>query len=419
MKILQIHKYFSKKRGGGSVSAFFETKALLEKRGHEVVVFSMHDQENEPSAYSEHFAEHFDIEKAKGFTDKVRLAPKVVYNREAQKKLEALIQQERPEIAHVHNIYHYLTPAILHTLKRYNIPIVFKLSDYKVVCPNYKLYTKSDICTRCRGGKYYNVFFQRCLKDSSSASFLAMVEAYVHKYLKSYNLVDRFLAPSEFMIDTCASFSIPREKMRLLRNVLNFSGYEPQWEKESFFLYMGRVSEEKGLLTLLKAVRLLHEKDALHGHALSIAGIGPQVQDLKKYVEAHDLQDKVHFHGFVKKGTEEWKWLMSRARFSVLSSIWYDNSPIAISESMAFGTPVIVSDRGGTKEMIEDDKSGFVFAAGDERSLAEKMEMLLNDSQKVREFGERGVERVQKINNEDAYYNTLMSYYEEAIQENS
>jgi hypothetical protein len=129
MKILQIHKYYTKERGGGSVSAFFQTKKILENRGHQVLVFSMQDKDNYSTYYSKYFAEHFDINETKSVFQKIKFAYKSVYNKEAQKKMATLIKKEKPDVAHVHNIYHYLTPAILHTLKQYQVPVVFKLSD--------------------------------------------------------------------------------------------------------------------------------------------------------------------------------------------------------------------------------------------------------------------------------------------------
>ena len=415
MRILQIHKYFSRQRGGGSVSAFFETKKLLEKRGHQVIVFSMQDESNEASEYSRYFVSHFDINQTKNFPEKVRLALRSIHNREAQKKLEQLIQDTQPEVAHIHNIYHYLTPAIFFTLKKHNIPIVFKLSDYKIICPNYKLFTEGKICERCRGGKYYNAVRHKCLKNSYAVSAVAMLEAYYHRWKKSYDLIDRFLAPSNFMIEKVSSFGFPREKMTLLRNVLNFFNFQPSFAKENYFAYVGRISEEKGLNTLLEAVAILQKENNLFNHKLLIVGQGPEEENLKKLARQLKIEKLVKIKGFLPKNSPEWVKLFQKARFTVLPSIWYDNSPVAISESMAFGTPVIVSHLGGTPEMIEDGKSGLVFQAGQAEDLAEKIKTMLSDLSATGKMGEKAVERVKEINNEEKYYQKLIQVYQEVI----
>ncbi len=418
MKILQIHKYYSFQRGGGSVSAFFETKKLLEERGHQVIIFSMQDKTNEKSPYSKYFISHFDINQTKNFREKIKLGIRSIYNREAKKKLEILLQKEKPDIAHIHNIYHYITPSIIDSLKKYHIPIVFKLSDYKIVCPNYKLFTQGHICQKCLQGRYYNTFIHKCLKDSYAISFVAMLEAYFHKWKKTYTKVNRFLAPSQFMIDIVSSAGIPSKKISLLRNVLNFSQFEADFEKRNYFAYVGRISEEKGLDILLKAVAFLKNNQQLFNHKLLIVGKGPSEKKLHQLAQKLNITDVVKFKGFLAKNTRDWKNIFQKARFTVLPSIWYDNSPVAISESMAFGTPVIVSNLGGTPEMIENEKSGLIFEARDKIDLAEKILKLISNPQKAKEMGKKAFQRVHKINNEELYYKKLFQIYKEVIKEN-
>lgn len=412
MKILQIHKYFSYQKGGGSVAAFFETKKLLESKGHDVIIFSMKDESNEKSGCEKYFIDNFDINEAGNIWEKIKLIPKVINNREAEKKIEELIKAERPDVAHVHNIYHYITPSIFKVLKKHNVPIVFKLSDYKVICPNYKLFNKGEICERCRGGKYYKCFLGRCLKNSKAASLVAMLEAYFHKIKGSYDYIDYFLAPSKFMRDMCVSFGISESRIILLRNVLNFENIEPEFQKDKYFSYVGRLSEEKGLDALVKAIKIIKDENKLNNFELRIAGDGPEKDKLVKMAKELGVKKNVRFLGFLKRDSYAWKEIMQKSSFTVLPSKWYDNSPIAISESMAFGTPVVVSGRGGTKEMISE-KCGLVFEAGDEKDLAEKIKFMLeNDTRSMRESA---VARVSKINSAENYYKNLMLAYEKAI----
>jgi glycosyltransferase involved in cell wall biosynthesis len=416
MKILQIHKYYSKKRGGGSVSAFFETKKLLEKRGHEVMIFSMQDDDNEFAKESKYFADHFDIRSTKNIFQKMWLIPRIIYNRNAAKNLNKLLQDKKPDVAHVHNIYHYLTPSIFKVLKKNNIPIVFKLSDYHVICPNYKLFAHGQIDNSCKQKKYYKLFFNRSINDSYLESFVAMLEGYVNKWYKFYDYVDAFAAPSNFMKELCVEYGLPRKKINILRNVINFEEYSvTNIQKEKYFLYMGRISEEKGLKVAIDAIAKIKNNNKLNNWKFIIAGKGPYEKTLCKYVKSKKLEKNIRFVGFYEKGSVEWVHVMSKASVAVLPSIWYDNSPIAISESMVFKTPVIVSDYGGTKEMIKDGESGFVFKTGESIDLAQKMQIFIDNEELVETLGTCAFKYVMDLNSEEKYYNKLMQIYKSII----
>lgn len=416
MKILQIHKYFSRKRGGGSVTAFFQTKKLLESKGHKVIIFSMQDEENEKTVYNKYFIKNFDINKAKNPWDKISWAFKSIFNFEAQRKLAELIEKEKPDVAHIHNVYHYLTPSIFHTLKKNNIPMVFKLSDYKAICPNYKLFNKGEVCEKCKGGKYYNCFLNRCLKNSWSISFIAMKEAYVHKFLRSYQKIDFFLAPSEFMKRKCVEFGISVGKIKILRNVVDVDDFSQKnnSKEKNYFLYYGRISEEKGLEDLIKAFKISKNNDKLKGNRLKIVGQGPYEDYLKNIVKELGLEEDVIFLGF-KEGEKLIK-IIQEAKFVVLPSVWYDNSPLVISEAQLLEKPMLVSDRGGSKEMIIEDETGLIFKTGNLIDLSEKIEKLLKATFSQRkEMGKKGRENIKKLNDKEKYYQKLIGIYKDLI----
>ncbi len=411
MKILHIHKYYGQQLGGGSVTSFFETRALLERKGHQSMVFSMQDEKNDPSPYSRFFIERFNVNEPRGLLAKARLVPRVIWNREAADRLDALLRQERPDVAHLHNFYNYITPSILPVLRRHGIPSVHKLSNYKLLCPNYQLFTQGEVCERCRGHRYYQAVRHRCVKDSHAASLVAALDAYLHHWLGSYRAIDLFIAPSEFMRRKAIEFGMPADRLVLLRNVFDFSRMTPVLKKRDYFLYMGRLADGKGLDDLLQAMALMQRDDRLRGHRLKIAGRGPDEARLRDLTERLGLADVVEFCGFVGKGSEAWIELLQQARFSVLPAQWYDNSPNAVSESMAFATPVIVSDRGGSKEQLEHGVSGLVFAAHQVEELAACMTRLLDDPDACAAMGGRALARVRELNDEENYYRGLMAIY--------
>lgn len=415
MKILQIHKYFTRKRGGGSVTAFFETVKMLSQKGHEVSVFSMQDKDNNPSPYSKYFSGHFDLNEKCGFWEKTRRASKVLYNFEAERNLEKLIKEEKPDIAHLHNFYHYLSPSIINVLKKNNIPIIMTLHDYKLICPNYKLFSEGNICEKCKGGKYYNCFFKRCLKDSLSGSLLAMAEAYLHKIIGSYEKVDAFIAPSLFMKNKCVEFGIPREKIKVIRNPIDPENIKKDinysLEEKNYFLYYGRLSQEKGIDVLIETVSKLKKENLLGKNTLCIAGKGPEEGSLKDLAKRLDVEDRVKFLGF-KLGKDLMD-TIRQSKFVAVPSVWYDNSPMVILESQIAKKPVLVSDSGGSKESIIDGETGFVFKAGDADDLEEKIKKILAFQKEEREFmGQKGYENILKINDSETIYREILEIYE-------
>lgn len=415
MKILQIHKYFTRKRGGGSVTAFFETIKMLSQKGNEVSVFSMKDENNNPTPYSKYFSDHFDLNEKTGVLRKMKMASKVLYNFEAKKKIEKLIQEENPQIAHLHNFYHYLSPSIISVLKKNNIPIVMTLHDYKLICPNYKLFSRGKICEKCKGRKYYHCLSGKCIKNSFSKSFLAMIEAYLHGILGSYQKIDMFISPSFFMKSKCIEFGIPQEKIKVIRNPIDFENLSKDIDyslkEKNYFLYYGRLSEEKGISDLIKSVAKLEKEKLLQNNELCIVGKGPEEENLKRLSKELNIENRVKFLGF--KLRKELMDLVRQSKFVVVPSVWYDNSPMVVVESQIAKKPIIVSDFGGTKELIIDGKTGFVFKAGNISDLSEKIKKTLLLQREERELmGQNGHDNILKINDSERIYKETIEVYE-------
>ena len=214
MKILMINKFHYLR--GGSERAVFDLMKLLEINGHQVINFSMRDKKNVASKYDKFFIKNVNFEKFN-----VINIIKFFYNYEAVNKLKKLVEAEKPDIAHLHNIAHQISPAIISVLKKNNIPIAQTLHDYKLICPNSRLFSQGKICEKCQSGKYYNCFFGKCAHDSWVKSFLGMSEAYLNNSLfKYYNKINIFIAPSRFMKDVCVKFGLPENKIKVIYNFI-------------------------------------------------------------------------------------------------------------------------------------------------------------------------------------------------------
>lgn len=410
MKILLIHNHFSKEYIDDTTSLFFETKSLLERHDNTVIVFSMSNPSNEFSPHNIYFADAFDRSTMNWFR-KLCAFPRSLYNRDAIDKLRVLLKDEQPDIAHVFAVEEQISPSIFSLLKEYGIPIAYRISDYRSICPNAKLFSRGKFDRACEGGHYYKLFFRRSIHHSLIASFSGMVRGYINHFFRFYEYIDLFLAPSSAAQKIYGEYHISPEKIVVLRNALNPTKYHYMFEKKKYILYIGRLSEEKGILTLLSAIHLLVQQAKMQDYKCLIVGEGPQEKILKQFVKENSLQDVVHFVGSCRKDLHQWEDLQKHALCSVAPNLWPDPAPITVSEAMAFGTPPIVSNTGGASESIIDGQSGLLFEAGNSEDLADKLELMISDTSFSESMRREARKHVSKICDPQVYYDNLMMYY--------
>lgn len=367
MRILQINKFHYLKDGASR--SYFETARLLTEQGHEVAFFSMNHPDNFFTSWRKYFIDQVNYDNVKGWRATLQSSLKIIYNRQAVRNLEKLLKDFRPDVAHLHIIYHQLSPAIIRVLHKHHIPIVMTLHDYKLISPNYMLFNKGRISYKACGGKYYQVIYNKAIKNSYLKSILAAVEAYVHnRILKTYNLIDCFIAPSSFMKSMCTRYGIPAHKVVVLPHFIPPDFLNMQLKSESvrddYLLYVGRLSEEKGIASLLRAIAILPAEIKL-----KVVGSGPQKKYLQSLTNELKLTDRVEFIGNTDSSTVAK--LMQKARYTVVPSIWLEVFGYVALESLAQGTPVIASRIGALPEIIKDGINGFLFTSGDSQELAQ------------------------------------------------
>ena len=403
MKILQINKFFY--RRGGAETHFLDLCRLLESHGHEVIHFSTADSRNESSPYGRYFVPSIDMRSSRGLFDGLKVAGHILYSTLAARKLEQLIKDTKPDIAHLHNIYRHLSPSILPVLKKYKIPVVMTLHDYKMICPNYKLYTQGAICERCRKHKYYQAIAHRCVFDKTMPSAMAALEMSVHKIWGVYKKnIDLFISPSEFLKKKFGEWGI-ENKIEVVPNFISPSlrvaceaiSHSPC----DYLLYFGRLTEEKGLLTLIWAMKQLPDIK------LRIVGDGPLKEKLQNLV---DMPDNIQLVGY-KSGDELAREIVG-ARAVVIPSEWYENYPMSALEAISYGKPIIAANIGGLPEIVRDQKSGLLFQSGNASDLVDKIKLLWDDTALARTLGQAGQKQVSEENNPDVYYRRIKNIYE-------
>ena len=409
LKILKIDKYYFIK--GGAERYYFELKKILESYGHEIIPFSMQHSENFQTEYEQYFVDNIEFNQAsaiKKLINAPKILERIVYSFHAKSRLEKLINKVKPDIAHLHMIDHQLSPSILHTLKKHNIPVIQTVHQYKIACPNYKFYnpTKGQICEKCVNGNFLHPIIERCHKNSIFASSLLTLEAYVHKMLNIYNNIDLFHVPSAFMGKKLIESGINEDKVFKLYYTINLDDYPYHPQYDDYFIYYGRLSHEKGILTLLKAAANFPKSKLL------IIGDGPQRNELEKFAAKNDLKH-VQFLG--NKSKDELKSLVSRSKFVVVPSEWYDNSPLVIYESFSMGKPVIGAKLGGIAELVDHDCNGLHFEAGNVSELCDKISYLSDNPNLIDQFSKEARLKAEREFSPQPHYEKMLALYNDLI----
>ncbi|MDO4231761.1 MAG: glycosyltransferase family 4 protein [Lautropia sp.] len=354
-RLLSLNSYHY--RRGGSEVVFLEHDALFRELGWETAVMSMHHPKNLPSPWSKYFIEELELGRTNGLADKVVKASKAIWSFETQRKLRELLAVFPADVAHLHCIYHHLSPSALPVLHEAGIPIVLTAHDLKIACPAYKMLNSEGVCERCRDGSVINVLKHRCIHKSVLASTIVMLESGLSRTMNTWKrYVNRVVAPSEFYRNKLIEWGWPAEQVVYVPNYVDANVFTPSYEPSDYILYAGRLSEEKGVPTLVKAA-------AKAGVKLRVAGTGPLEAELKALPNA----DSIEWLGYCS-GDALWDQVRG-ARALVLPSEWYENAPMSVLEAFASGTPVVGADIGGIPEMITPE-TGWVFPSGDVDALA-------------------------------------------------
>ena len=414
MKVLLVNKFHYHK--GGSETYYFTLAEGLSKLGHEVFFFSMQDDRNEPCDQSGYFVTARDYNGPSSVVQKASSAVSFVYSREAKRKFEALCEEIHPDVVHLNLVHRQITLSILDApyLKKRRVPVVYTAHDYILVCPDYLLLDgKGRVCEECLTGHYASCVKKRCVKGSLAKSCLAAMEAEFLKITHAYGKIDCFIAPSEFMRSKLVEGGLPSQKIVVMRNPIDVPVMDKQGvgstDARPYFLFFGRLSEEKGVHVLLKAFALAVSKIPPEWR-LKIAGDGPMREQLEQECADLGIGDRVDILGF--RSGEELYHLVQGARFSVVPSVWVENMPYSVGESLALGTPPIGSDIGSLPEFISEGNNGFLFNVGDAYELAFKLvEASSVVGEQYRRLSLNGRELIKETCSQSDYLHALVNLY--------
>lgn len=355
MRILEINKFYFAK--GGADKNFLDIVDLLEKGGHEVAVFAMQHESNLPSVWDKYFLSKVGYTKEYTLWEKIRGVSRMFYSFEAKRKINQLLDDFNPQIVHIHNVYHQLSPAILFEIKKRGIPIVMTVHDYKLISPNYNLFHKGKPYNRAKGKRYFECVFDRCVDNSIVKSLVATLEMYWHGMLGTYEKnIDVYIAPSEFVREVLIGCGLKKDRITVLGHTVHKEKLEQvnilDLSQEKYALYFGRICEGKGLETLM---RIFSQSNGLK---LYVAGA------LEDEINFND-EKNVHYLGYLEHKTLNA--YIKNAAFVISGSRLPETYGLIALESILQGTPFLGFSTGAFGEIIENGENGFL--ANDENEL--------------------------------------------------
>ena len=388
MNILLANKFYY--RRGGDCIYMLNLEQLLKQNGHEVAVFTMDYPENIETPWSKYFPQN--MSKLMAFT-------RPFGSNEVKTKFNRLLKDFKPDVVHLNNIHTQLSPVMAELAHKRGIKVVWTLHDYKLLCPRYDcLRNGTDICELCFNGDKSNCKIYKCMKGSTLASLIGYKEAITWNRERLEACTDVFVCPSHFMAEKMAQGGFDKKKLLTLCNFIDVDKCKKdEYGKEDYYCYVGRLSHEKGVNTLIEAAKKLPYK-------LVVVGGGPLSDELKAKVQGS--KGEIEFVGY--KQWNEIKSLVGKARFTVIPSEWYENNPLSVIEAQCLGTPVLGACIGGIPELIEDGVTGMTFESRNVDDLTSKIEAMWQHTFDYKEIALASQARY----NSESYYESILKIYQ-------
>lgn len=379
MRILIAHNAYQQ-RGGEDMVVDAEI-ALLREHGHEVEVYRQHND-------------------ALNGMSRAAAAAGTIWSARTARDIERLCQTYAPDVIHVHNTFPLISPSLYWAAAKCQVPVVQTLHNFRLLCPQAIFLREGRICEDCVGKTPWRAITRKCYRESALQSAVITGMLATHRALGTYrNQVTRYIALNRFAQTKYVAGGLPAERFRIKPNFVASNG-RPQWEARRGGLYVGRLSEEKGVQVLIDAANALPAAD------IEVIGTGPLQTQVQAAFGARHL-------GY--RSLDEILERMGRARFLVLSSICYENAPRTIVEAYSCGLPVIASRLGALADMVEDGVTGLLFSPGDAADLAGKIAWAEAHPQEMVRMGHAARKEYERLYTPQSNHELLIDIYEDAI----
>src|SRR5574341_391442 len=387
MRVLIVHNFY--RQAGGENNVVERLAGMLEARDHTMQVFSADSREVE--SYSP--------------LQSLRLLPESLYSRRMAARLSRVIDHFRPDVVHVHNVFPLISPSAYWVFQQKRVAVVHTVHNFRFLCPNGLAFTHGQLCFRCKSGNPLSAVRFRCLHGDLKQSLLYALVIGVHRRLNTFGQRTGHLLPVNSLLARLLREAFPAAPITILPNCIESAQYAARTDCGPSFVYLGRLSEEKGVHTLLEA---LPHTERLR---LDVVGEGPWLGVLKRRAE-EIAGGRVTFHGHVA-GEARFE-LLRKASALVMPSGSHDACPMAVLEAMALGVPVVASRRGGLPDLVRDGETGLLFEAGQSRQLAAALQRLADAPELVRQMGLAARQRAVAEFDVEVYYRKLLGVYHAA-----
>ncbi len=388
MKILQLFNYYQHTSGE---DVYFDSLVrLLRSKGHDVYAYTKNSKGI--------------IENVKG---KLRVAVGMFQNIKVENELEDIIKKFKPDIAHFHNIYPLITPVAYLLCRKYRIPIVQTIHNYRFLCPRATLLRKGKICELCINNRFkYSSIIHNCYHSSFTASLLYSLSDFYYQQKKAFDSITKYIFLTNFTHDYYLKYlNIPKEKTSIIPYFTDdFHTEEEKKTTGDYILYVGRLVEEKGIIPLLDLFVKLPQAQ------LVVIGAGPLENMVNKYAKHKNILIKGKMERFQ---TIEY---IRNARFTIFSSLWYDALPLTLIESYSQSTPVIVPKFGVFPDLVDDGKSGIFFQYNNYEDLKEKIINIYNNSQPIKTMSVYSRKEYEKKYTSEHHYISIMKLYRSLVE---
>ena len=382
-RILFVHNSYQHK--GGEDSVVDDEINLLRENGHDVFEYRVSN------------------DKIKSM-NKLDLLKTTIWSKYSTQDIKKITDKFSPDICHIHNTFPLISPSIYWELNKKNIPIVQTLHNFRLACPQAMFLRDGKICESCLGKIPLQGIVHGCYRDSIAQTAVLSSMLVTHRILGTWkNKVTYYIALNEFCKEKFISAGIPSEKIKIKPNFVIKTNQE-QHVREDYFLYIGRLSKEKGISTLLEAFKNLPNKKLL------VAGDGPE----KSILMGHD---NINCIGHV--GKEQIIELLLKAKAIIIPSIWYENFPKIVVEAMAYGAPIIASNIGSLATIIEDNFNGLLFDPNNAESLTKKISFIEENENARLKIGKNALDTYEKLYSKQKNYSMLIDIYSDSIQKSS
>jgi glycosyltransferase involved in cell wall biosynthesis len=390
MRILFVHNFYQ--QFGGEDAVANSERRLLEDRGEEVLFWTRHNDE------------------IKGYSrsQKLNFLRETISSSRTTTDIKETVARFKPDVAFVHNVYPLISPSLYPALNTLRVPVVQVLHDFRPFCSNGWFYIDGKICERCKMGNHIHGIIHRCYKDSYLLSTLYSATLGINRQTGLLDKIDAYICLTGFFKKKILEVGIPEEKIYLRPNFIDAPPLDANSYQHGngYALYLGRLSNEKGIRTLIRAFEKLPEVN------LKIVGTGPLEPEVREYVKTKDIQN-IEFLGF-KSGEEKWQ-LIHNCQFAVVPSEWYENFPIVALEYFAAAKPVIASRIGGLPYVVEEGQTGYLFEPGNADDLVATVKRLRNEPAAGATMGRLGRQLVETKYGPEASYNTLMQIFHKVL----